>query len=101
MNNEPNYATPVLAGLAEVWLMITNFDFNFTEQDTEITITNKNGHLVLSNGCRIKLIDGREVLPIKEKFKINKRVKLVNALNQKQINQLWFSYQHDPSLMDN
>ena len=81
--------------------MSNHFDFNFTDQDTEITITNKNGHIALSNGCRVKLIDGREVLPIKENMKISKRVKLVNALNQKQINQLWFSYQHDPSLMDN
>jgi len=46
----------------------------------------------------VKLIDGREALPIKEKFGISKRAKLTEALNQKQINLLWFSFQHNPEL---
>jgi len=75
-----------------------SFDFNFTEQDTEITITHKGNHILLTNGCRVKLIDGREALPIKEKFGISKRAKLTEALNQKQINLLWFSFQHNPEL---
>ena len=68
------------------------FDFDFNQQDTEITMANRNGHIILSNGCRVKIVDGRETLPIKERFGIDKWARLANSLNQEQINQLWFSY---------
>lgn len=63
-------------------------DFDFSETDIKIKIAQLGGLLILSNGSRVKVIDARETPYIKERFGIDKFLKL----QQSQLQELWAAY---------
>ncbi len=82
-------------------LQPTEFDFNFTQKDTQIKIIQRNGWLILTNSCRIKAINGVETLLIKERFGIDKWAILRDTITPEQVEELWFSSWHDPEFTVN
>ena len=61
---------------------------DFTENDIKIKIAQLGGLLILSNGSRVKVIDAKEIPYIKEKFGIEKFLKV----QQSQLQELWSAY---------
>lgn len=68
---------------------------NYLKSQEKITINQLRGFLVLSNGFRIKAIDARKTLEIKEHFAIDKWAKLKDSITPEQLEELWLISNHD------